>query len=226
MAHTDVIPATDKGFDDFQSNLITLCTTNQVAWGIVLTLLSALTPFQTAWAAAYLACKNKRNATTAQRVAKNTAKKALIAKLRPFIQSQIQYNLTMTDSQKVLCGVTPRNPHHTPSPAPSSVPQIVALPMVGHVLKISFRQQPDAEGTSRRGKPDGVTKCKIVYMVAPDPQTPSPSQCGIVLYCGRSPRKISFDVGIMGQHFYCYACWVNATGEEGDWSELHSAIIP
>ena len=181
---------------------------------------------QTGWVATWNACKNKTTATAAQRAAKNSAKKSYIAKLRLFIQAQIQYNATMTDAQRIQCGITPHSNHRTPMPVPDSIPQIEILPNAGHALKINFRQQADAAGTSKRGKPIGVDSCKVVYLVSPTAITPTPSQCITVVDATRSPLKITFDVSAAGKFFYCYACWQNAKNEAGDWSELHSASIP
>ncbi|MFM2224933.1 MAG: hypothetical protein RJA07_1135 [Bacteroidota bacterium] len=225
MKKKDSVPAPDADFDNFQSNLISLCTTNQVAWGIILIVLNGLTTPQSTWAAAYALCKNKRNATTTQRIAKNSAKKAFVAKLRVFIQTQIQYNTVMTDSQKQSCGIVPHSTHHVPTPRPNGRPVIDAQPGVGNQIKIRYRQEMGLDGTSRRGKPDGVAYCKIVYLVSPD-APPSPNACPTTLMITKTPKAISFDGGLTGQKVFGYGCWGNSQHQEGEWSEMFVCTIP
>ena len=225
MKKKDVVPNKDADFDNFQSNIIGLCTTNQVAWGIVLAALNILTPYQTTWVAAYLLCKNKKSVTSAQRTAKNDAKKALIAKLRTFIQTQVQYNSTMTNSQKLSCGVTPKTGKKSPVPVPDSRPIMDAQGGVGSQVLVRFRQELGLDGTSQRGKPDGVAFCKIVYIVG-NTAPASPAVCTNVLFASKSPEKISFDTTQSGQKMYGYACWVNSHLQQGGWSVMFSCTIP
>ena len=219
------IPDKDTEFDNYQSNLVNLCTANQVAWGISLPQLNALTPLQTGWVATWNACKNKNSATLVQRAAKNAAKASYVAKLRIFIQAQIQYNTVMTDAQKLQCGVTPHSTAHTPVPTPESRPEIDAQAGVGNTILLRYRQEMGLDGTSRRAKPDGVDFCKIVYMVATTPPA-GPEACANSLYSSRSPEKMDFTTGQSGKKLFGFGCWVNSRHEEGPFSDMFQCTIP
>ena len=224
MKKHDVIPSNDLKFDTFQSNLISLCTANQVAWGITLVLLTALTPLQAAWTAALIVCKERKNSTQAQRTAKNAARKAFEAKLRPFIQSHIQQNTVMSDASKQQCGVNPHKAIKTPVPAPADAPVIMIKAPGNGVVELFFHQPPRADGSSSRGKPSGVANCKYVYMIGATAPT-KVEQCNLCAYSSRNPLRLTFDPGMKGQHIWGFACWVNSKNQQGPWSDSFDTTI-
>ena len=96
---------------------------------------------------------------------------------------------------------------------------------VGHEVNIRYRQETGLDGTSRRGKPDGVAYCKIVYLVGTDAPT-SPAACTTTVFATKSPKTISFDAGQAGLKIFGFGCWTNAQHQDGEWSELFVCTIP
>jgi hypothetical protein len=219
MATHDTIPSKDGEFDTFQGNLVATVTANKVAWAIPDPAIAELGTPQAAWAA-----QNKKNVTTSQRTAKNEARTAYEKVLRPFIQKWIYINSNMTAADIELCGLKPHDKHHGNIPAPTTVPLIDVTLAKGNVLEIIFRQGLDEEGSSRRGKPKGVSGCRLYFNIGSEPKTPS--DCPRMGDSTRSPIKVPMPSGIGGQTVWFYACWVNARGDQGPFTKLDSFVMP
>ena len=119
MTTKDPIPPSDQDFDTLQGILVAAVTTNKLAWGIPDAEITKLTDKQTIWDAAWLIAKDKLNSTSAQKKAKDLARKAYEKVLRPFIQKWIYRNELMDDSAVEQCGLKPRDSSHTPATKPA-----------------------------------------------------------------------------------------------------------
>ena len=224
MTNKDVFPKDNAGFDSFQDNMVKQATTNKVAWVIDVTQLGFLTPLQQKWVLYYGQCKIKANATAAQRKARDLAKAAYMKQMRVFVKGQIQGNVNMTDDERVECGVKPHKTGKTPAVKPKTTPSVTVETANGEVANIFCKQQPGNDGSSLRGKPDGVAKVKVVYIVSDTPPA-SPAACTNTVYSGKTKITIQFDVADAGKKFYGYACWVNSKDEQGPWSTLFGGSV-
>lgn len=224
MASNDILPNQDAKFDNFQSNLVSIVTTNATAWGITTGEIDALTDAQTPWTDTWLVAKVKTNRTSAQIKAKDDARKAYSAVLRPFIQTRIQLNPLLTDADKLTCGIKPRDTVRTRIPAPNATPQITLLNGAGNSMSLYFSPPRGEDGSSSRGKPKGVAAIKLAVQMGGDAPN-SPEDCRNTLTLTRSPKRFSSDPGKAGQSIYVFGCWLNAKGEEGPWSSLVQGIM-
>ncbi len=224
MAQQDVFPKNNEGFDAFQDNMVKQATTNKVAWVIDATQLGLLPPLQAKWAAAYGPCKIKGNATAVQRKARDLAKAAYMKQMRLFIKSQIQNNPNMTDDNKLQCGVKPHKTTRTPVAVPNTTPVVTIEQQTGSSTIFNCRQQPGEDGSSKRGKPDGVAKVKMVWAIAATPPA-SPDFCNNSQYSGKTKSVVQFDTINRGKTFYGFACWVNSKDQQGPWSNLFGGNI-
>ncbi len=224
MKKEDNLPRPDGAFDTFQEVMVGAVTTNLVAWEIPAPELAKLTEKQTIWAAKWLIAKDKKNCTSAQRQGKDTARKNYEAVLRPFIQKWIYLNEVMTDEDIEECGLTPHDKIRTKVPVPETIPLVEILNMPGNVAHVIFRQQLNEPGSSKRGKPEGVSKCEFYFIIDTEPK--SPKDCTMFMQSGRSPIKIPMDAGAGGKKLWFYARWVNPAGEGGPWTTLDSFTIP
>jgi hypothetical protein len=83
------------------------------------------------------------NKTSDNRVAKNTAKRVLVALMRDFAARYIRLNENMTDAEKAAMGVMPRDTTKTPIPAPATVPLVVKVtPLSGQQVRFHFKDEP------------------------------------------------------------------------------------
>lgn len=223
MANEDVIPRPDPDFDTFQDNLLSKCNTNAVLWGIPPTVLSDLVLLQTPWAAAWLIAKFKNNRTKTQVEAKDLARKNYEAELRPFIQTWIYRNKLMNDADIISCGLKPRDTSRTKVPVPTTVPTIQMNYITGNVLLIRFFRIDDETGALHRGKPKGINRIQIVYVIGTQPS--SPEQCTKLEEGSCSPLRINIDPNLRGQKVWFYARWINTTNEHGPWTDLDSFVL-
>ncbi len=224
MATNDVLPSQDAKFDNFQSNLIDVVSTNATAWGITAPEVAALTGAQTPWTSTWAVAKVKTNRTTAQIKAKDDARKAFALVLRPFIQTRIQLNPLLTDADKLTCGIKPRDTVRTRIPAPTATPQLTFVNGPGNGMSLYFNPPKGEDGSSTRGKPKGVAAVKLAIQMGGDPPK-SPEDCKNSVTLTRSPKRFSSEPGKAGQPVYAFGCWVNAKGEEGPWSSLVQGIM-
>jgi hypothetical protein len=220
----NLIPDSDAAFDAFQKNFITQISTNAALWGINPAMLAVLMGLQTAWDPAWLVASNKFNRTRTQIVAKDLARQLYVAQLRPFIRYSIYGNPLMTNTDRIACGVKPHDTVRTPVPVPDTMPLISIAYNAANQLKVRFKQQPDASGSSLRGKPFGVSRCQIVYIIGTMPI--SPEQCTGFQESGRSPITATIDtVALRGQRVWYYARWVNTRNEYGPWTPVDSFLL-
>lgn len=228
MNKSDYLPSQDAKFDIFQDDLIGTVSAHVVAWGITPTEIAALTAAQTPWEAAWSVAKNKDNRTRAQITAKKLARKNYTGVLRPFIQTRIQRNPLLTADDIVLCGLKPRDTVRTRIPAPTGTPEITVMNGPGNTVTMYFKSPQGTDGSSQRGKPKGVAALLLVFLRSsgPMPMPPvNPQQCPERVLVSRSPKRFTFEPEDIGQRVYFFACWVNAKGEQGPWTDVQTFLI-
>ena len=120
MATPDILPASDSDFDTLQAILVAAVITHAITWNIPAGEITKLTDKQTIWAAAWLIAKDKQNSTTAQKKAKDLARKAYAKVLRVFIQKWIYRNESMDAADIEECGLKPHDTSHTPATKPEA----------------------------------------------------------------------------------------------------------
>lgn len=218
----EIFPSKDESFDIWQANFMTIIVANVTAWA--LGSVTALQSAQTVWAAAWAVARVKTTRNTGDVTAKKEARESYEAVLRPFIQQYIMVNPLITNQDRDNMQIRPRATERTPIPAPTTLPEVSSIPQTGNRVKIYFRQQPDAQGVSRRGKPDGAQFCELAVSTGMMPQ--SPDQCNGRALASRSPYTAEFEQSQAGQKIYYYARWVNPKGEAGPWTERMECVIP
>jgi hypothetical protein len=225
MPDKDPIPAADDKFDTLQKTIVDKTTLNAATWQITMTEITDLLPLQTIWNNTYPPTKDKKNTTSQQREAKNLARKNYEKKLRRFIKVWIYANEHMTDADIELCGLNPHDKIRTRVPVPASVPQVDTRPEPGHRMKIFFKQSPDENGISKRGKPKDVAEIEFVAKIgAPAPA--GPDECNKTIREKRSPALAKFTTQEKGLTVYYFARWINNRGEGGGWTERGEFLIP
>jgi len=120
MANSDQIPGPDNEFDTLQGIIVTAVTANSATWAIPAPEITKLTDKQNPWAATWLIAKDKQNSTSAQKKAKDLARKNYTKVLRPFIQKWIYRNELVDDAAIEQCGLRPRDATATPTTKPDA----------------------------------------------------------------------------------------------------------
>lgn len=223
----DIIPARDTDFDIFQQDVISTCTANKVPWAIPDATMTSIAALQQDWKDAWEAAKDKGSRTKQQTAEKTEARKNYEAALRPFLQSFVQNNVLVPDPAKEGMNIKPHSTARTKVPAPTTIPVLMLKPGTGTALKLFYKQEPENEGVSGRGKPSGVKFCDVVYKIGGATVPVSPAECDNSLLMTKSNATITFTAEQVGLKVYFFARWLNVNNEPGMWNTLPiSAFIP
>jgi hypothetical protein len=158
MSNRDYIPSGDEQFLDWAQNFLTYAASRAAAWGIADSKVAALQALKVVYAEKLAAAKAP-NRGKADVLAKNEARDALEGAVRPFYKSHIAYNEDVTDEDRVKMGVPVHNNKHSPVPPPATHPDFEIDTSELRQLTIHFRD----EGSTHRGKPDGVHGAEICW---------------------------------------------------------------
>ena len=163
-------------------------------------------------------------------LAKNKARRELVAYIRRIVNKYIRFNENITDQLRFEMGLN--FPRRTPSriPRPTSPPAFtITLSVIREVTVHVGRENPDGgTGSIRRGRPRGVASCEMQYTLR-DPDKPAPTHISEFHECvifTQTSHTLSFDESDRGKKLWFILRWINTTGEEGPWSEYGEAIIP
>lgn len=215
----DYIPQNDAEFDAWQQNFATYATDNKSDLGLVDADLTPLTAAQTAWTGSYAAHVTTQAAAQSACSAKDAARAAFEAGLRPLV-ARLQLSSTTTDAHRAGLKITIRAKTRTAAGVPDTRPvaEIDASTPRRHVL--NFRD----EGATRKAKPAGVMGAEVWRSVGDAPPS-DPSQCQFVALDTETPYVADYAGAQVGKRAYYYLRWVNKQGQPGPWSDVFSATI-
>ena len=114
----DILPPSDKKFDLLQEILVAAVIAKATDWNIPAGEIAKVTAKQGPWISTWAIAKNKQNSTTAQKQARDDARKNYEKVLRPFIQKWIYLNEQMDAAAVEKCGLKPRDPNRTAANKP------------------------------------------------------------------------------------------------------------
>ena len=125
----------------------------------------------------------------------------------------------------------------TPIGKPDTKPEATYQVDIGgfHRVNAFYKQQPDEDGVSRRGKPEGVARVVVAYMIIESPaegEIPvditslNPDDFPKIVSGTRSPIKVAFLAGDKGKTVAIAMCWETERGIRGDWSPVQAITIP
>jgi len=138
------------------ANFASLITATPTVFGLTAAQATAYGVVNTAYATAYAAAIDPSTRTPVTVSAKNTARKNLRNEAKLFAKI-VEATLTVTDSQLLSLGLTPRTAP-APVPVPSDGPSLRVVSVSGFIVKIRLG---DAASGSKRGKPPGVSGAAV-----------------------------------------------------------------
>jgi hypothetical protein len=221
----DYIPYNDKKFDGWVKFLIQYvdgkCGGNKPEWThIPSEPRSALSDAYTVWEEAFNRTIGPH--TSVDTAAKNTAKKALVALVRPFVNQYLRFP-PVTDEDRQAMGIPNRDTHLTPVKVPDTVPSFSITQMGPGTLGIVYRNGDKARKGS---KPKGVAGARIHYGVFDEPVTDQ-EKLSASKWATKCPYKLRFRETDRGKRAYFALRWeIRKENGESDWSGIQSEIIP
>ncbi|MEM1108508.1 MAG: hypothetical protein AAGH99_07440 [Planctomycetota bacterium] len=129
------LPQTDAALNSWAQNFATQIAADPEALGITAAEVTSYTALQADFTTKYAAATNPDTRGGATVLAKNTARKSLVAQSRKLAMA-ITNHPGVTDQQRYDLGLTVRDKELTPSPVPGSAPNIDLVAVQGHVIKL------------------------------------------------------------------------------------------
>jgi|SRR5919204_47031 hypothetical protein len=226
MAQAPYIPPKDADLFSWSDNFATLITASPTTYGLVSSDATAINNVVSPWLSAYTIAVNPSTRTGPSVSAKDTARAAMLAVVRPYA-IQIRNNMGVSDSAKLDLGLNIPSQARTPILVPQTQPllSIVAATPLSHTLRYA-----DSNSPQLRSKPAGARAVGIVQVVGltpgadPTVAVPSilvnsalavPSAAGLAT---RQPFAALQDVTNVGKIATYWARWVGQRGDVGPWS--------
>ena len=158
--------------------------------------------------------------TRAQTTKRNEAQKVATSNMRYFIKFYLR-NPVITDDELVAMGIPPIDRIKTPQiEVKEEVEFNIHIKSTNNII-IDFKQS----GTQTKAKPKGYSGAVIIWGLSDiEPET-NDGYTGHTL-ATKTPHTIEFDTHDSGKRVWVRACWQNARGNLGRWSEAKTAIVP
>ncbi len=222
----DYMPQTEEKFFGWQKNFTEQVTKNLAAWNIPPAAAEALSTAKAAYDPAYEVANlaNKAIRTPQQTKRKNVATDDYRKAIRKFVKQWLAFNDAVSDDQRLALGITIVDVVRSATGVPATIPDVVVEPMPGSKLKVSYRQAPGADGTSRRGKPSDAAEIEIAAWIGPDAPA-SGESCFIKSRYSKGPVVLRFSGDDAGKTVYIFARWIGKGKQPGDWGNAVIEII-
>ncbi|MCC6423337.1 MAG: hypothetical protein IT447_07635 [Phycisphaerales bacterium] len=212
------LPDSDGGLRDWAANFNTLIVADPTAYGLTAAQALEYGGKFDAYNTALTAAKDPSTRGLATVLAKNIARKALVALSRQLAQF-IRNNPVITDPQRLALGLS-INTRHSPIPAPAEAPRMDVRAVSGQTFTLQLHSQGNG-----RGKPAGVSGARFYSFVGETaPQdlrdwtfegTDSRTRLDLTLSAPTPP----------GSRVWLCACWLNPRQQCGPACEPASAHV-
>lgn len=216
----DFFPKRDADLVEWLKNFSAVLSEHAEEWGIPAQAASGLAAETAAYVSAYEAAVGE-NGTRALVVEKNEKRNALKANVRTIKNKHINYNDAVTDPNRERLGLSARDRKATLKPPPVSRPVLEILPT-------NNRQHTGTainQATGTKTKPGDAYGVRYVWEIQDTPPAKADDLRHSVFR-----RKVSevFDhrEEDRGKKVFYAACYENAKGEGGPWSDIVEAVIP
>lgn len=143
------VPSRDADLGPWSDNFSTVLAADEAAYGLVPADSAAVAAVVTPWLAALALATNPATRTAATVAAKDAAKSAMLAVVRPYAV-RIAGNPAVSDDDKVTIGVTVRNTGRTPIPPPTVAPVLSLDSLIIGQAKLRYAN-PDIPAGKAKG---------------------------------------------------------------------------
>lgn len=222
----DWLPKAESGFFDWQHNFDEKLEPNLAKWGIPVEETNNLTKARDTYLPAYdVANKGKINTRTKQQIQdKNDATIAYQKEIRRFTKQWLSFNNKISNGERLALGIPIPDTVRTDSGVPASVPDMFITPLNGNSVKVTVRQQPDADGRSGRGKPADAAAFQLAIFVGENP--PAAEACIDKREFTKSPVQLTFQPADANKTVTVYARWIGFAQQKGKWCQASQEVVP
>ncbi|MDR2417957.1 MAG: hypothetical protein LBD79_02760 [Treponema sp.] len=217
---SDFIPIKGAEQLEWLKNFSKVLGENATAWNIPTEVTSGLSVQVVAYETAYEAA-NGENGTKALIIEKNEKRDALIANVRSIKNKYLDYNDAVTDANRERLGLHIRDRKPTPKPRPTSRPTLKVQPTNNRQHTVTAINQ----ATGKKAKPDDAYGVRYVWEIR-DTAPANADDLRHSIFRRKPTEVFDYNEEDRGKRVYYVACYENAKGEAGPWSDIIEAIIP
>ena len=154
----DYIPTNEEDFNDFVLNFNEKVTSAAGTWLIPAAAITTLNNSATAWFDAYAIGNPEADPTSAQRQAKNDARKQTAVVIRTTVNEHLRINPLLTNADFVTLNLTVPDTKRTRVAVPNHAPQenVEKIQHLQHVIRITDPLTPES-----KAKPKGVSRINV-----------------------------------------------------------------
>lgn len=214
-----VPPLGDLALQSWSENFDVRITAAPTPIGLTAAQATAYHGYHTSFVTELTAALDPDSRTKAQISAKNLAKRALRDNASQLIKI-ISATPGVTDEQRILLGLHPRDVSPTPVPRPITRPQIRITP--DGVIYLADETTP-----TKKGRPAGVKGAVVLTKLAPATQPP-PATLEEMMFAALATRAtlpLPLPEDADTKKLYVVARWFNERGQLGPASEIVSTTI-
>lgn len=227
---TNYMPRPDGDFSAYSNHYYEAVEKFYNTQGLDPDLLIDLKKALDAWNATYAAHVTAQQRAEGARAAKQDARAALEAEIRPVTNFVQGYGKT-TNADRATIGISIRGHGKTPAPTPTSAPVV----RVDHGQRLLHRLRFTDEGAGgtaggrrgRGGKPPGTIGAEVWLALTPtgQPAPPLGDSYRFLSVSSRGNLQADFTSEDAGKTAYYALRWVSTRGDKGPWSEVTSATV-
>jgi hypothetical protein len=208
------VPLKDSLLVPWSTNFDTRITATPTTFGLTAAQATAYTALHDPFVAGYnamMAARADGTRSEAQTAIKDAAKTALLAMARE-LYSFVQANTSVSDADKILLGVKPRDYSKSTISAPTARPGMDLVSVVARTVTVHIH---DSASSSKRGKPAGAISAWVyTYVGSEYPSDPSMWQFQGAF--NKPEAEIVFpDSVASGAQVWICAAWASRRGETG-----------
>jgi hypothetical protein len=215
------IPTRDSALDTFATNFSALITATPNIFGLVAADAVAIAAVRLTFHNAYLVATTLSTRTPSSIMAKDIAKTAMLATIRPYAQ-QIANNAAVLAANKIALGLNPHQNPPNPVVAPATFPLLTlagAAPLQ-HFFKF---KDSGALGLSK-AKPAGAVALELHAATSATVVT-DPTTLPFVQMFTKSPFIVIWGSTARALTAYYAGRWITRRGLTGPWSSITNQVV-
>ncbi|HNR18658.1 MAG TPA: hypothetical protein PKN75_07465 [Bacteroidia bacterium] len=218
---SDYIPGNEEDFNDFVINFTEKVVANAATWAVPDAAKTELVAATDDWTAKYAAGNPEADPTSAQRQAKNDARKTTTTVIRTVVNEHLRNNPLLTNADLTSLNLTVPDTTRTRVPVPNHAPQenIEKIQHLLHTLRITDPLTPDS-----KAKPQGLARINVYRYVG----TTAPTAINQYQLYGSATKALfasEFTEDEVGKKAWYITQYENTRGERGPLSDSVSAVI-
>jgi PIN domain nuclease of toxin-antitoxin system len=216
----DFFPKREADLLEWFKNFSAVLVSKASAWNILVDVANDLLVLVNEYETIFELAKGE-NGTKALILEKHEKRDALIATVRNIKNKYIDYNDIITNPDRERLGLPVRDRNPTPKPKPVGRPLLKVRPTNNRQHTITAINQE----TGKKTKPENVHGVRFVWEIR-DTAPTNADDLRRSVFRIKTVEVFDYSEEDRGKKVFYAACYENAKGDAGPWSDIVEAIIP